>query len=126
MLNTSQLRPKSATTIYRRDVDLAVIESQIRQRNALLDTAFANGDITLSVREPTKSLMAAVVVNTSNLDFQWSDIGSTLAQSAKDMGFGSGALGIDLPNQRIEIPIEMYEPSAFVKQISYIVSDLPD
>ena len=125
MLNPETFRPNDATTIYTRDLDLAIIEQQLKSRKQEIADAFNAGIISLSLRSPTKSKMGAILADVSQLNTTFSILLSPVQQSAKDMGFGSGAVGIDFITGTLEIPIEMYEQSAFVKQITHTVANLP-
>ena len=125
MLNPAQFRPDSLTTIYTHDIDLVITEQNFKVQKQEIADAFNNGLISLSVQNPTQSKMGAVLVDVSQLDTTFNVLLKPLQQSAKDMGFGSGAVGVDFTTGKLEIPIEMYQQSAFVKQISHDVNTLP-
>lgn len=126
MLDPSEFRPEDAVTIYTRQVSLPIIEDQLKNRSDTIKDAFNAGLLSLSLRDPTKTKMGAILVDVSQLDTTLGEVLSPVQQAARDMGFGPGAVGIAFTTGTVEVPIEMYEQSAFVKQVTHTVADLPD
>lgn len=118
-------RPKDATTIFMPDIDLAVLEEQIKQgSNNTVAQAAQAGEITLSIVNPTQSglgslkvvVLAATMLNLADVFSTMRQLEQALGRNVRDIKvFGSG---------EVEMTIEEYQPSAFKKQIQFAVNSL--
>ena len=128
-LDPARIRPTdlgSGDTIYRRDVDVTVLTDQMKTKSDAVKAAIENGNLTISIREPTKSLVGAVLFDVTNMELSLESMRRMLDELANEMGFRSDKVMVNMGTKQIEIPIEMYEQSAFVKQVEFRVGDLPD
>lgn len=133
MLNFINKRPNIAVTIYRPDMNLAVVEAQLRALSPAVASAFDNGEAALSVQEPTQSQMAGLILTLTRLTMTFNEINRVVGRVRQDLdiGFSEIELDIDLttdpaaPSARMGFMIERFEPSAFASLISYTVADLP-
>lgn len=118
---SAEKRP-NVSTLYTIDVDIPTLEAQISALNNTFANAINNGNISVSLTNPTATRIASVVFTTSNLvltDSEVLAVLSSLRQAFKK------PIQIDLPSQMLEASREMYEPSMQIRQISHTVADLP-
>lgn len=129
MLNNTSTRPIEVTTIYHPDMNLAVVEGQLRATTPALGGLFDSGDLTLSIQTPTLSQMSGLIVNINRLTLSFEKIMHTVSRVRQnlDIGFDDVELEIDLavPSAKMAYLIERYEPSAFASLIAYDVATLP-
>lgn len=125
LLSAENYRPNRPDgTIYRIDVNTAVVTAQVREVNDRLLDAIDAGVLTLSVREPTQSLVAALVFTTTDLVLNTNELYRFL--NVLRSSFNNAPLEISVATGELAVSIEQYQPSAFMQQISYLVADLPE
>lgn len=125
MLEANGVRPSDATTIYYADVNIPVLVEQIKEFDADLKTAIENGDITVSVREPTQNLLAALIIDATSFSKRLDRAMVTMKTLASGFGRGLKDVEVDLGNGKVGINIEEHTTSAFKKTISVDVANLP-
>lgn len=125
MLEAEGVRPTDATTIYRHDIDVSVVTEQLRRRSEKLKTAIDSGNVTLSIREPTSTLLAALVVDVTNFTEKHNRLVSLLNQTGDDLGVKPTQIELDMGSKQIGFNIESYQTSAYVSQKSFEVDNLP-
>lgn len=127
MLEKPSKRPETATTVYIPDANMNIIEQQLRAMDPSLEDAFANTNASISLQEPTKSRLAAWVLYLPQFCCDKGLINLLASKISSNLG-GSKAriVEIDMGLQSVAISIEDYEPSAYAKQLSYTVADLPE
>ena len=129
LLEADGVRSDGATTIYRDDVDTVALTEQLRNAKGplgdKLKAAIDNGDMSLSIREPTQNLLAALVADITAFDARFDRIMVMTRDLAEDMGLRIRDVELDIGNRKLGFNIESEIPSAYKKQISYDVSSLP-
>lgn len=125
MLTFTNKRPNTAVTIYRPDMNLAIVEQQLRALSPALAHAFDSAEATLSIQEPTQSQLAGLIITFTRLTMTFDQINRVVGRVRQDLNIGFSEIDLDLEGRRIGFMIERFEPSAFANLISYTVADLP-
>ena len=119
-------RPPEVTTIYRIDVDPNAVTQQLKLANETLKTAIENNNLTVSVREPTQSQLAALIISATDLTLRLDKMWSLLKSQGQNLGLSVKDIEIDAATGDVGLNIEEYQSSAFKKQVSFDVSALTE
>jgi hypothetical protein len=122
MLNAADYRPTDTTTVYMTDWNTATITAQMKAYSTKLSDAVDAGNLTVTKRTPTQSLMAALVITVSGMVLTKSELVVFMEDVARSFGQD---IEYEVDTGQIGIAIEDYEPSAVRAQVEYTVSDLP-
>lgn len=121
MLEADGVRPSGADTIYVLDADATQITEQFKALNPTVAEALNNGDATISVRAPTQSLLAAIVMDVSNLVLPGRQVWRLISETERAV---EGRVEIDFGQGQLGVSTEFYEPSAVKRLKSVNVADL--
>lgn len=120
MLNSIDYRPENVETIYMTDWNVPVVTTQMRAYSQKLSDAIDAGNLTITKRLPTQSLVAALMFSATDMTFTRSELVVFLQDLANSFG-----PNIEVKDGVIAVSIEDYEQSAVRVQVVYALADLP-
>mgnify|MGYP000353819098 CR=1 FL=1 len=127
MLEVQNLsRPEGFTEVYMPDIDLNILKKQMKGINPQLANEVDSGNVTLSLREPTQTLLGAIVLEISSIDQRLDMALGTFSRLPKGFGKTKRDAGIKIEDGKLylAVNVEEYEPSAFKKQVTYSADNL--
>lgn len=124
MLYSAEHRPANVDPIYELDVDIPTVTAQVRTFSTKIAAAVDAANLTLSRRSPTQSLLAALVFDISELTLSLVEVQGFCSDISRSFRAES-ELVVSGGQAKLYVSLEQYEPSAFSKQISHTVADLP-
>jgi hypothetical protein len=126
MLEFPDKRPENATEIYVADADMTIIEQQLRAMSGPLDDAFANHGATLTFQEPTKTKLAGMVLYLPKFKATMSHVQLVMSQASRAVDASMRISDLNMEKRSFAMSMERYQKSAFQKQVTYKVADLPE
>lgn len=124
MLESENNRPADADTIYAPEFDIAKLKERFKQRSDKIKTAVENSEITITTRQPSGSLLAALIIDVTAYSERLDRAMVTIRALSTTIGRELRDIEIDIGNRQVGINIEEYIPSSFKNQTAYTVADL--
>lgn len=126
MLEAKKHREDGLTYVYERNMNLTIVEEQLKKMNSGVKTAFDNGNATLTQRAPTQSLCGAIIIEFTALTLDGEEVSNLIRRVSKNLGTNRRNSEIKWQEGKIGFVTEMIEPSAYVNQTKHLIADLPD
>jgi len=82
-------------------------------------------EITLEVRDPTETALAALLINVDAFETRLDMAFNGFSRLVKGVGANLRDCEISFSTRQIAVNVEEYEPSAFKKQVSFDADNLP-
>lgn len=125
MLSADKYRPKALTYVFEPNIDIPLIEKQLKARSSALAKAIDNNKATISWQAPTQSMCCGLLITVSEFYSNAEELLSTIKGGAQSLGVKLQEVEVDIPAGKIAFLLESYEPSAIVSQTKHKITDLP-